>query len=108
MMFALTLAGVGRGLAASYDATGAAFGVPGVTVHICHSGPGDGSTPADPFHPECCDACALSASATLAAAPVLSAPASVAYYVEHARAMGWVPTLARFRTPRQSQGPPTA
>jgi hypothetical protein len=107
-MVVLTLAGVGRGMAAASDMAAPGFGVPGVAVHICHSGEGDGSIPGDRTHHDCCDACAISAPATLADALSLTGPASVMHYVEHAEAMTWVPTVARLRTPRQSQGPPAA
>lgn len=107
-MLVLTLAGVGRGLAAASDMTMLGFGVPGVAFPICHAGDGDGSVPADPSHHTCCDECALLAPVTLADAPAMDGPASVTRYVEHARAMDWVPTIARRHTPRQSQGPPTA
>ncbi|MCW6506578.1 hypothetical protein [Lichenifustis flavocetrariae] len=106
-MFVLTLAGVGRGFAAVTDAM-PSFGIPGIAVHICHTGESDGSAPVDPAHHDCCDACALSAPVDLAAAPVLTGPASVAHFIAHVQAMAWVPRLARLRTPRQSQGPPTA
>jgi len=106
-MFVLTLAGVGRGLAAGSDMA-SSFVIPGVAFHICHTGEGEGSIPADQAHHDCCDACALCAPVTLADAPSLTGPASVMRFVEHVQAMTWVPTLARLRTPRQSQGPPTA
>ncbi len=107
-MIVLTLAGVGRGLAAASGSAAPTFGVPGVAFHICHTGEADGSIPTDQARHDCCDACALSAPATLADAPSLTGPASVTHYVEHAQAMAWVPTAARLRTPRQSQGPPAA
>ncbi len=109
-MVVLTLAGIGRGLAAASGMTVTDFGIPGVAFHICHTGDsdGDGPAPVDPSHHDCCDACALLAPVTLADEPSVSGPASVMHYVEHAHAMAWVPTIARLRTPRQSQGPPTA
>ena len=106
-MFVLTLAGVGRGLALASD-NAPSFAIPGVAFHICHAGEGDGSMPADQAHHEGCDICALCAPVTLADAPSLSGPASVMRFVVHVEAMTWVPSLARLRTPRQSQGPPTA
>jgi len=87
---------------------GQSFGIPGVAVYICHAGEDSGSFPEAPPQHDCCDACALSAPVTLAAAPILTEPGSVARYVEHAQAMAWAPTVTRLRTPRQSQGPPTA
>jgi hypothetical protein len=107
-MLVLTLAGVGRGLAAASDMTVTGFGIPGVAFYICHTGEGGGSAPADQSHHDCCDDCALLAPVTSADAPSMSGPASVMHYVEHTHAMAWVPTIARLRTPRQSQGPPTA
>ena len=107
-MFVLTLAGVGRGLSAASDMTGPVYGIPGVTVEICHTGSRDDSIPAGPVHHDCCDACTLLAPITLSDAPSLTAPASVVHFVEHVQALAWVPTLARLRTPRQSQGPPAA
>ena len=106
-MLVLTLAGVGRGLAAASDMV-PGFGIPGVALHICHAGEGDGSVPGDPAQHDCCDACALSAPVTLAEAPSLTGPASVVCFVAHVQAMAWVPTDVRVRGPRQSQGPPTA
>lgn len=106
-MFVLTLAGVGRALAATSDIE-QNFAISGVAFHICHSGEGDGSIPADQTHHDCCDACALCAPVTLADAPSLTGPASVVHFVEHVQAMTWVPSSSRLRTPRQSQGPPTA
>lgn len=106
-MLVLTLAGVGRGFAAASDATASGGSIAGA-FPICHSGGEDRSVPADPSHHDCCDACALLAPVTLAGAPALNGPASAVRFVEHARAMAWVPTVARRRTPRQSQGPPTA
>ena len=106
-MVVLALAGVGRGLAVASDAV-PGFGIPGVAAHICHTGEREGSPPADGAHHDCCDACALSAPATLADAPSLTGPASVVHFVEHAQAVAWVATVTRVRTPRQSQGPPVA
>lgn len=100
------LAGIGRGVAAASD-TVPGFDIPGVAFHICHAGAGDAS-PVDRAHHDCCDACALCAPLTLASAPSLTGPASVVRFVAHVRAVAWVPTLARPRTPRQSQGPPAA
>ena len=107
-MIVLTLAGVGRGVAAASDLVAPGFGVADVAFHICHSGEGGGSGPSDRTHHDCCDACALSAPATLADAPSLTGPAAVTHHIEHAEAMAWVPSGARLRTPRQSQGPPAA
>ena len=107
-MVVLTLAGVGRSLAAVRDVTPQGFGTPGVVFHICHARENDPSPPADQAQHDCCDACALSAPLTLADAPSLTGPASAVHFVEHAHAMAWAPTSPRARTPRQSQGPPIA
>ncbi len=105
-MLVLTLAGVGRGLAAASDTGATAFGVPGVASHICHAG--DGSAPVDPSLHDCCDACALLAPLALAGdMPSVRGPAAVRH-AERVRARAGVPTVARPRTPRMSQGPPTA
>ncbi len=108
LVLVLTLAGVGRGLAAASDRTAPGLGVASLAFPICHAGAGDGSAPADPSRHDCCDACALLSPVTLADAPALSGPASVIHPIAHAQAMAWVPTVARLRTPRQAQGPPTA
>lgn len=104
----LTLAGVGRGRADAFDGPGPGFAIPGVAAHICHTGAGDGSAPADPAGHDCCDACALLAPVALPLAPTLWRPTLVARDARHARPAAWRPTVARPRTPRQAQGPPTA
>ena len=108
LMLVITLAGVGRGLAAASDLGHTSFDIPGVASPICHSGDGHGSLPPDQTRHDCCDACAISALATLADGPILTGPASALRYVEHTEAMAWMPVVARLRTPRQAQGPPPA
>ena len=108
LLLSLTLAGAVRGVAAASEMSAAAFGIPGVTPQICHTGEAGGSLPGDEPHHDCCDRCVLFAPVTLADAPSVSGPGSVLHYVEHAHAVAWVPTLARLRTPRQSRGPPVA
>lgn len=107
MLVVLALTGVGRGLAAASDME-PGFGIAGVAFPICHSGVGDGSLPADRTHHDCCDACALLAPLAFADGPSLDGPVSAMHFVEHRQAMPWVPAIARARTPRQSQGPPSA
>lgn len=109
LMLILALTGVGRGFVAM--ASEASHSLAGVTVPICHSGPGEASIPSDPAHPvqhDCCDACALLAPTVLPAAPVLTTPTAVEHHAAHAAAIAWSPHLARLRGPRLSRGPPSA
>jgi hypothetical protein len=109
LIFALALTGLGRGLAAAHAHAPAAISVGGIVVPICHSDPGDASgTPDRGGQHDCCDACALLAPAVLPGPPDLTAPAALAYFAQHVHAAAWVRIVARLRTPRQSQGPPTA
>lgn len=109
LVLILASAGIGRGFAAASEKTATSFGVAGVASPICHSGKDRSSpTPADQSNHDCCGDCALLAPVTLADAPSVAGPASVTRYVEHVQAMPWVPMVARGRSPRQSQGPPTA
>jgi hypothetical protein len=107
LILALTLSGIGRSVASTVDQVGGPYAIAGVP--ICHSGAG--GPPVDPAIPsrhDCCDACALLAPAVLPTPPFVCAPASVAHYAAHARAVDWAPTVLRPRSPRQSQGPPAA
>ena len=107
LLIALSLAGLGRAMASVTPVTDLHDVIPGVHVPICHSG----EAPSDPSQPashDCCDECALLALATLPTPVMLSVPAPVSYFAEHARAVAWAPVIARPRDPRLSRGPPTA
>ncbi len=109
LFIALTLTGLGRALASAVQSEGFHDVIPGVHVPICHSGAGE--SPVDPAQPtshDCCDDCALLGIAVLPAPPVLSRPATVEQFAEHAQALAWAPVLARPRDPRLSRGPPAA
>jgi NAD-dependent dihydropyrimidine dehydrogenase PreA subunit len=107
LILVLTLAGGGQGRALTSDASDTVVAVPGLTMPICHSDGGrDG--PAVPDHHDCCDACALCAPVVLPGPATLQAPTRVIHVITHAAALGWAPVLARPRTPRLAQGPPTA
>ena len=109
LFIALTLTGLGRALASAVPSEGLHDVIPGVHVPICHSGAGENSTdPGQPVSHDCCDDCALLGIAVLPAPPVLSRPASVEHFAEHAQAVAWAPVLARPRDPRMSRGPPAA
>ena len=107
LIIALTLAGLGRAVASMPRPAGLQDVIPGVHAPICHSGEAPAG-PARPAAPDCCDDCAMPAAAALPAPPVLSRPAPVAYFAEHAHALAWAPALARPRDPRLSRGPPAA
>lgn len=107
LIITLTLAGLGRAMASVPEVAGLHDVIPGVHVPICHAG----DVPADPSQPpshDCCDACALLAVAVMPAPQVLSLPAPVAHFAEHAQAIAWAPVIARLRDPRLSRGPPAA
>ena len=109
LLIALTLSGLGRALASAVQPGSVGDVIPGVHLPICHSGAGE--SPADPAQPashDCCDHCALLASAVLPAAPILAGPAPVAHFAAHSRAIAWAPVLSRPRDPRLSRGPPAA
>ena len=108
LTFVLTLTGVGRGFAGTPSLADVRYAIPGVHVQICHSGASDqhAPDPALPVEHDCCEACALLAPALMPEPPVLSAPASAFYVAAHADALAWMPSTARPRSPRQSQGPP--
>lgn len=108
LIVALTLTGLGRAVATTFDPAEARDAIPGVHVPICHSGGGVPSDPERPPQHDCCDACALLAPAVLPAAPALAGPAPVARLAAPAAAAAWVPVLARPWSPRQSRGPPAA
>lgn len=96
LLIALTLTGLGRALASTVPSEGFHDVIPGVHVPICHSGAGE--NPADPVQPishDCCDDCALLGIAVLPAPPILSRPASLEHFAEHAQAISWSPVMAR-------------
>ena len=109
LVIALSIAGLGRALAAA-DHGG--IGVPaiaGIAVPICHAGTGKASTdPARPASHDCCDDGALLAAAVLPAPSVLDGPAPVAAFADRAPALASAPPFARPRDPRLSRGPPAA
>jgi hypothetical protein len=107
LIITLTLAGLGRAMASAPRLGGIHDVIPGVHVPICHSG----EAPTDPVQPtshDCCDECALLAVAVIPTPPILSAPAPVEHFAEHAPAIAWAPVIARPRDPRMSRGPPAA
>ncbi len=108
LVLALTLAGVGRGIAfPDAEITGA---IPGPRVPICHTTrPVDAGHPADPTHrPDCCEACALLAAAILPDAPAIEMTSAAPRAAEAEGLAAQVTVLRRLRTPRQPQGPPAA
>lgn len=105
LVIALTLAGVGRAVAAVAPPADA---VPGIHGPICHSGPGPATDPAEPAPQDCCDGCALLAPAVLPAPPSVSRPAPAALAVSLLAAATTVPAAARPRGPHRSRGPPAA
>ena len=111
LMAVLTLASVGRGLAAASDAEQDIQMISGVVMPICHSGEAsvpDPVNPGDPVHHDCCDQCVLCAAAIVASAPELRTVASVSHDIVRSAVVAWTLRLSRARTPRQSQGPPAA
>lgn len=105
LFIVLTLSGFGRAVASPAD--GLRDAVAGLRFPICHSG----EAPADPALPashDCCDACALMASALLPAPPRLGSVAPVRRMVRHADLEDRAPDLARPRDPRLTRGPPSA
>lgn len=107
VMLALSLAGVGRGLAATTD-TGPAFVViDGFVLSLCHTDDGSGD-PQDTTHHDCCDQCTLHAPVILPTAAELAAIERIAHIVDLGSTVLWSPDIARPRTPRVSQGPPFA
>lgn len=107
LMAVLTLAGVGRGLAAGSALPSPA--VAGILAPICHSDAGSPAAPADPGKPrngDCCDQCALGAAAILSGAPEPSS--ALGHAIRRAAPRASAARLARTRSPRQSQGPPAA
>ena len=105
LVLVLTLSGLGRAMASPGE--GLRDAVAGLRFPICHSG----GAPADPALPsthDCCDACALMASALLPAPPSLGRPAPVVRSARLARVEIRAPDVARPRDPRLSRGPPSA
>jgi hypothetical protein len=108
LVLVLSVAGVGRGWAATPDAFEAAPIIAGGAVPICHADANGSSGTDAPGHHDCCDTCALCGPVMLPGTPDVSAPASVVHYIAHTAALSWSPILARPHTPRLSQGPPAA
>jgi hypothetical protein len=110
LIVALTLAGVGRGVAAASDVESAFQPIQGVVVPICHSGGGTSNPldPSAPVHQGCCDQCALCAPVIFSAAPEVPVVTPVSHEIVCAAIAAWTVRLSRARTPRQSQGPPAA
>lgn len=108
LIVVLMLTGIGRGLTVESRAAAASFGIPGVAFRICQSGEADGSPPADQGHQHSCDACALCAPITSPPAPSVVEPAAIVRLIGHVQTTALIVNVKRFRTPRQSQGPPTA
>ena len=105
-MFALTLAGVGRGLAAASSSLDAIPSIPSVAVHICHTGDGNTPGPIDPARYDCCDLCALGAPVVFSGAPDLPVVSPASHDIGRSAVVAWTVRLSRARSPRQSQGPP--
>ncbi|MDQ0392701.1 hypothetical protein [Labrys monachus] len=107
VMLALSLAGLGRALAAATDSGPATIIVGGFVISLCHTDDGSGS-PQDTARHDCCDQCTLHAPVTLPGAAGLAAPLRIVHVVESEPAVMPVAAIARPRTPRVSQGPPFA
>ncbi|WP_131114369.1 hypothetical protein [Lichenihabitans psoromatis] len=109
LMIVLTLAGVGRALAAPSDLMPSFGSIPGVAMPICHAdGGGSSSNPSDPTHHDCCDQCALSAPILTSSAPCPTIVTPASHAVLRSAVVSWAARLARARSPRQPQGPPSA
>lgn len=110
LIIALTLAGLGRALAATATwAAGPGSDAAGLGVPICHSGADaapDG--PTQPVPHDCCDDGALLASAVLPAPPSVGGRVPVPRPVAYAGAAPWAPTVALPRAHRLPRGPPAA
>jgi hypothetical protein len=101
----ISLAGVERGLisvASAAAGTGSSIGL------ICHAlTKANGDDPAGETRHDCCDECAVAAPAVLPSPPAFALPARITAPVAHAAPV--VAVATRFiRTPRLSQGPPSA
>ena len=108
MMLVLTLAGVGRGVAAISDGAGSPLGF---ASSICHSASGEapeGPHPPGPARHDCCDQGTCCAPALPPFTIGFFEPASVGPVVRHVRAPVGALSVARLRTPRLAQGPPAA
>ena len=108
VMLALSLAGLGRGLAASTDNRPASIVIGGFVVSLCHTDDGSGN-PSDPqnsAHHDCCDLCTLHASTDVPVAPAFAPPARIAHFIDFDSTVASVFSTTRARTPRLSQGPP--
>ena len=107
LALALILSGLGRSMASPSLMGDLRRAIAGVPVPICHAG----GVPIDPSLPsshDCCDACALSATAVLPAPLGLRGPAPPRRFARGAPVLGRVPAMARARDPRLSRGPPSA
>ncbi len=107
LIIALSLAGLGRALAAAAPVGDLGAAIPGVPAPICHAG-APSSDPSQPASHDCCDACALLAAALLPTPPVLAGRAPVAIFAPQVPALAWAPRIARRREPRLTRGPPAA
>lgn len=111
LVLVLALGRIGRGLANADDAHASSIVIGGIVVPICGGASADTQDPADPGTPaqhDCCDQCLLCAAVILPAAPGASTPAPIARVARLDAPAPLLPSLARPRTPRQSQGPPIA
>lgn len=101
----LVLTGAGRALVLADAQPQAAIAIDGVVIAVCHAG--SDTSPGQTQH-DCCDACLLMAPTLVPTPPELATPIELVYVVDHSHATTWVPVASRARSPRQSQGPPTA
>ncbi len=109
VMLALSLAGIGRGLAAANESGPAFIVVDGFVISLCHTDNGNGG-PDDPQNAphDCCDQCTLRAAIDVPVVPIFAPPALIVHFIEFDSSVVAPPTFARLRTPRLSQGPPAA
>ena len=110
VMLALSLAGMGRSLAAAGDQGPPVIVIGGFVLSLCHTdsgSPGQGD-PQDSAHHDCCDQCTLHAALILPTMADLGAPTRIAHVVDPDSTVSAVAVVARPRTPRLSQGPPAA
>ncbi len=111
LMAVLTLAGVGRGVAAAADAEQDFISLPDVLAPICHSGGSVSPDPTShraPVHHDCCTDCALCAPVNLSAVPEIRTVTPAGHTVVSAAAVAVALCMSCARSPRQSQGPPAA
>jgi len=110
VMLALSLAGIGRGLAAAGGSGPPLIAIGGFVMSLCHTDDGGGHA-GDPLNGaphDCCDQCTLCAAADMPIVPPFAPPARIVHFIEFGARVTEAPAPARLRTPRLSQGPPNA